>query len=282
MPDYTNRDVKDSVRAPRQMPPRPKRMSRADRLEARNSLLLSIIRRALDQIGSDSFGAAVETLTSASRLNLTYALTAGDEAAARLTHAIVLIRVEGDPCRVVVMRDTAGDDDLWFAADTTLKAMAMALSPTKQETYDKFDFYVVWGDGRVYEDTYDLYHITSPHFETLTEHITRLVETYTILQQHEVGSPIVNGVYVAKADQTAFGGKVFYYTSSTTHTYEWYEGRNPGDWRRQLVERIDDDAEPFVGKLPQEIVAQLPQAHDEFALWQAIRRLEFTEQEQAA
>ena len=246
-------------------------MSRADHLEARNSLLLGIIRRALGQIGADSLGAAVETLTSASRLNLAHALSGGDPEAARLTQAIVLIRVEGDACRVVVTRDTHGDD-LWFAADSILKGMALALSPTKQELYDKFDFYVVWGDGEIYEDTYDLYHITSPHFETLTEHVAGLVPSYEILRRHEAGSPIVNGIYVAKADQTSVGGGVFYYTSSATQTYEWSQGRRLGDWGWQLVDGIDDDAEPFVGTLPDGIVAQLPEAHAEFALWQAVRQ----------
>lgn len=268
-------------RAPLTKPPRLRRMSRADRLEARNSLLLGIIRRVLDQLGADSVEAAVETLTSASKLNLTHALTGGDPKLARLTQAIVLIRIEGDPCRIVVTRETHGDD-LWFAADSTLKGMALALSPTKQELYDKFDFYVVWGDGQVYEDTYDLYHITSPHFETLTEHIAGLVESYEILRQHEAGSPIVNGVYVARADQTAIGGKVFYYTSSTTRTYEWHQGRKLGGWKRRPVERLEDDAEPFVGRLPEEIVAQLPEAHAEFALWQAVRQQAPVEREQAA
>lgn len=267
--------------APLTKPPKPRRMSRADRLEARNSLLLGIIRRVLDQLGADSVEAAVETLTGASKLNLTHALTGGDTKLARLTQAIVLIRVEGDPCRIVVTRETAGDD-LWFAADSILKGIALGLSPTKQEMYDKFDFYVVWGDGKIYEDTYDLYHITSPHFETLTEHIAGLVESYEFLQKHEVGSPIVNGVYVARADQTAIGGKVFYYTSSTTRTYEWNQGGKLGSWKRRSVERVDDDAEPFVGRLPEEIVAQLPEAHAEFALWQAVCRQAFIEQEQAA
>ncbi|MFL6284508.1 MAG: hypothetical protein ACJ74Q_15290 [Pyrinomonadaceae bacterium] len=250
-----------------------RKMSRADRLEARNSLLLSIIRRALDQVGADCFGAAVETLSSASRLNLTEALTGGDAKAARLTHAIVLTRVEGDPCRVIVTRDTALDDDLWFAADSILKGMALALSPAKQETYDKFKWFAVWGDGQFYEDTFDLYHISSPHFETLTEHVVALRDSYEALREHEAGSPIVNGVYVARADQTSIGGGVFYYTSSTTQTFEWYQGRTSGDWRRQPSERADDDAEPFVGTLPPEIVAELPKAHAEFAVWQALRRL---------
>lgn len=256
-------------------------MSRADRLEARNSLLLGIMRRVLDQLGADCVGAAVETLTSASKLNLTHALTGGDPKAARQTQAIVLIRVEGDGCRVVVTRDTHGDD-LWFAADSILKGMALALSPTKQELYDKFDLYVVWGDGQIYEDTYDLYQITSPHFETLTEHITGLVESYEILQQHEAGSPIANGVYVERLDQTAIGGKVFYFTSSGTHTFMWHQGGRLGEWRRQPVGRIDDDARPFVGTLPDEIVAQLPEAHAEFALWEAVRRQTPVEREQAA
>ncbi len=259
-------------------PPRPKRMSRADRLEARNSLLLGIMRRVLDQLGADCVGAAVETLTHAAKLNLTQSLTGGDPKVARQTQAIVLIRIEGDGCRVIVTRETHGDD-LWFAADSILKGMALALSPSKQELYDKFDLYVVWGDGQIYEDTYDLYHITSPHFETLTEHIAALVESYEILRQHEAGSPIVNGVYVAKADQTAIGGKVFYYTSSDTRTYEWWEGRTPGDWQRQLVGTPEDDAEPFVGTLPPGIIAQLPQAHAEFALWQALRRQPLAEHE---
>lgn len=277
MPDETTVEG----RAPLTKPPTQRRMSRADRLETRNSLLLGIMRRVLDQLGADSIEAAVETLTSASKLNLTHALTGGDPKLARLTQAIVLIRVEGDPCRIVVTRETHGDD-LWFAADSILKGMALALSPTKQELYDKFDFYVVWGDCRVYEDTYDLYHITSPHFETLTEHIAELVETYEILQQHEAGSPIVNGVYVARADQTAIGGKVFYYTSSTTRTYEWHQGRRLGGWKRRPVERVDDDAEPFVGRLPEEIVAQLPEAHAEFAMWQAVRQQTPVERERAA
>jgi hypothetical protein len=262
-------------------PPKPRRMSRADRLEARNSLLLDIIRRVLDQLGADCVGAAVETLTNASKLNLKHALTGGDPKVARQTQAIVLIRVEGDGCRVVVTRDTHGDD-LWFAADSILKGMALALSPTKQELYNKFDFYVVWGDGKIYEDTYDLYHITSPHFETLTEHITSLVESYEILQQHEAGSPITNGVYVEVLDQTSMGGKVFYFTASDTHTFMWHQGGRLGEWRRQPVERIDDDARPFVGTLPDEIVAQLPEAHAEFALWEAVRRQTLVEREQAA
>lgn len=277
MPDQTT----DEERARLTKPPKPRRMSRADRLEARNSLLLGIMRRVLNQLGADCVDAAVETLTNASKLNLTHALTGGDPKAARQTQAIVLIRVEGDGCRAVVTRDTHGDD-LWFAADSILKGMALALSPTKQELYDKFDLYVVWGDGQIYEDTYDLYHITSPHFETLTEHIAGLVESYEILQQHEAGSPVVNGVYVERLDQTAIGGKVFYFTSSGTHTYMWHQGRRLGDWRRQLVERIDDDAEPFVGKLPDEIVAQLPEAHAEFALWEAVRRQTPVERKQAA
>lgn len=277
MPDETTSEV--STRPLK--PPRPKRMSRADRLEARNSLLLDIIRRVLDQLGADCVGAAVATLTNASKLNLKHALTGGDPKVARQTQAIVLIRVEGDGCRVVVTRDTHGDD-LWFAADSILKGMALALSTTKQELYDKFDFYVVWGDGQVYEDTYDLYHITSPHFETLTEHIAGLIESYEILQKHEAGSPIVNGVYVARADQTAIGGKVFYYTSSTTRTYEWHQGRRLSGWNRRLVERVDDDAEPFVGRLPEEIVAQLPEVHAEFALWQTVRQQAPVEREQAA
>jgi hypothetical protein len=236
-------------------------------LEARNSLLHAVIRRALDQIGSDSFGAAAETLSSAARLDLTEALTGGDEKAARLTQAIVLVRVEGDPCRVVVTRDTAGGDDLWFAADSILKGMALALSPSKVETYDKFDWFAVWGDGQTYQDTYDLYHVASPHFETLTEHVVSLRDSYEVLREHEAGSPIVNGVYVAKAVQDA---KVFYYTSSTTQTYEWYQGGRLGDWRRQPVEEPDGDAEPFVGTLPPEIVAELPNAHAEFAGWQCV------------
>ena len=191
----------------------------------------------------------------------------GDTCAARLTQAIVLTRVEGDPCRVVITRDTGGDDDLWFAADSILKGMALTLSPTKQETYDKFDFFVVWGDEQIYEDTYDLYHISSPHFETLTQHILPLVESYEVLWHHEAGSPVVNGVYVAKAVQ---GTKVFFYTSSTTQTYEWYQANRLGDWRRQSVEGPDDDAEPFVGALPPEIVAELPNAHAEFAVWQSV------------
>lgn len=247
-------------------------MSRADRLEARNSLLLDIIRRVLDQLGADCVGAAVETLGYASKLNLKHALTGGDPKVARQTQAIVLIRVEGDGCRIVVTRDTHGDD-LWFAADSILKGMALALSPTKQERFDKFDFYVVWGDGQIYEDTYDLYHITSPNFETLTEHIAKLVESYEILRQHEAGSPVVNGVYVAKADQTAIGGKVFYYTSSNTRTYEWWEGRRLGDWRREHVGTPDDDAEPFIGTLPEGILSQLHEVHAEFAVWRALRSL---------
>jgi hypothetical protein len=274
MPDETTSEV--STRPLK--PPRPKRMSRADRLEARNSLLLDIIRRVLDQLGADCVGAAVETLTNASKLNLKHALTGGDPRVARQTQAIVLIRVEGDPCRVVVTRDTAGDDDLWFAADCILKGMALALSPTKQELYDKFDFYVVWGDGQVYEDTYDLYHITSPHFETLTEHIAGLVESYAILQQHEAGSPVVNGVYVSRVVQ---GPRTFYYTCSTTQTCEWYE-KKFGAWVRQPVERADDDAEPFVGTLPPGLVAQLPEAHVEFAVWQAVRQQAPVRQGQAA
>lgn len=256
-------------------------MSRADRLEARNSLLLDIIRRVLDQLGADCVGAAVETLGYASKLNLKHALTGGDPRVARQTQAIVLIRVEGDGCRIVVTRDTHGDD-LWFAADSILKGMALALSPTKQELFDKFDFYVVWGDGQIYEDTYDLYHITSPNFETLTEHIAKLVGSYEILRQHEAGSPITNGVHVEKLNQTAMGGKVFYFTSSHTHTYMWHQGRKFGDWRREPVERIDDDAVPFVGTLPPEILAQLPEAHAEFAVWHALRRLAPAEQGLAA
>jgi hypothetical protein len=274
MPDETTVEG----RAPLTKPPTPRRMSRADRLEARNSLLLGIIRRVLDQLGADSIEAAVETLNSASKLNLAHALTGRDPKLARLTQAIVLIRVEGDPCRVVVTRDTAGDDDLWFAADCILKGMALALSPTKQELYDKFDFYVVWGDGQIYEDTYDLYHITSPHFETLTEHIAGLVESYEILQQHEAGSPIVNGVHVSRVVQ---GPRTFFYTSSTTQTYEWHE-KKFGAWVRQPVERADDDPEPFVGTLPPGIVSQLPEAHTEFAVWQAVRQQAPVKQGQAA
>ena len=62
MPDETTVEG----RAPLTKPPTPRRMSRADRLEARNSLLLGIIRRVLDQLGADSVEAAAETLTSAS------------------------------------------------------------------------------------------------------------------------------------------------------------------------------------------------------------------------
>jgi hypothetical protein len=259
MSDSTTGAERDQLPPPRKQ----REMSRADKLDARNSLLLNIIRRALEQVGADSYGAAVETLSSASRLNLTEALTGGDAEAARLTQAIVIIRVEGDPCRVVITRDTTGNDDLWFAADCLLKGWALALSPTKQETYDKFEYFVVFGDGAIWEDTYDLYHISSPHFETLTQHVLPYVESYEVLQQHEVGSPIVNGVYVSKAIQ---GDRVFFYTSSTTQTFEWYQGRRSGDWRRSPVEEPAEDGTPFVGTLPGEIEAALPDAHPEFAV----------------
>lgn len=248
--------------------PEARKPSRADLLEARNSQLLAIIRRALDQIGADSFDAAHETLESASQLNLTKALARpGDPQAMRRAVAIIITRVEGDPCHITITRDTTGDYDLWFAADCLIRGWALAMSPTQQETYHKIDYRVVWADGELWKDNFDLYHITSPHFETLTEHVFPFIETYPVLQDHETGSPLINGVYVEQCVQEE---TVFYYTSSLTKTYEWHQSRRLKEWRYEEVEEADADSRPFIGPLPAEIRTQLPKLFPEIALIDAM------------
>lgn len=248
-----------------------RKLSRAERLEARNSLLLSIIRKALDEIGADSFDAACETLSNASHLQLSSALKRDEDARAmRRTASIIITRVEGDPCHVVITRDTAGDDDLWFAADCLIRGWAQAMSPKEQETYHKTDYMVVWADGSIWKDNFDIYHITSPHFLTLTEHVFPYIETYPVLQEHETGSPLIGGVYVARCIQKE-DARTFFYTSSLTKTYEWYQGRRLRDWRYHEVEEPANDSLPFVGPLPAEIRSELPKLFPEIALMDRVR-----------
>lgn len=248
-----------------QLPP-PRRMKRAERLEARNSTLLNIIRLALEQLGADEHDAAFQTLNNAARLDLSGALRAADPDAARRTQAIMLHRIEGDGARVVITRENA-EQDLWYAADCVLSGWALALSPLKQDTYDKIDYYVVFGDGEIWQDCIDLYHISSPKFETLTENIIPLIESYPILQEHEVGTQVINGVAVWCVEQ---GGHVSYYTATEMVIAWWYRSAS-GAWHYRAMSDISEFAKPFIGVLPKDILTQLRNVHTEFATLPASR-----------
>lgn len=238
--------------------PATRRPSRATRLEGRNSALLAVIGFALEQLGADEHDAAFATLKNARKLNLTGALEVLDPDAARKTQAILLRRYEGDTAYVVITRESP-DQDLWLAADSVVSGWALALSPSKQETYAKVEYTVFWGDGECYHDYFDIYHISSPKFVTLTEHAAAYIPSYDILQRHEVGTHVVNGVAVFRQES---GGGVTYYTSSDTVFAMWYQAE--GAWRYRVVSSVKGFASPFVGTLPKGILLQMRNVHGEF------------------